>query len=634
MIDEKINIALPAPWSGGTFMAQMVGPINYLVGPNGSGKSRFAAELLNQLNARSKRVRLLGTDRLSDMANPGTLGSYFGDHFGSGYAKSHFNAFREAGAQGSGIDTIFLLEDRMDLRIRIEATLSHLFDRDVFLEWDSGNLLPKAVRREGGESYRLDRDECHGIKELLVLLTHLHDHQHDFLIIDEPELHLHPQYQAFFMEEVRKVAGAPSDSPYKKVVFLITHSPYILDIRTEEDVQSIIAFDLHYSVPKQITSTAPEVSSTIVATGRSNAHHKQLFFSDNPVFVEGHHDALIVEGLMEARRVSAAAAGSCIIDCSGVEEVNHYLKLCYVLGKVAHFVYDLDSLFKGRLRSCIGDDDSISSILASAGIGTNFGQYVGDLDKCLTEVIDLLLTKSLGGDLEPLGNFFSKLGEDRKQWNKEKLARARVAVMTVFSQSRDEVTSIVPQHTVEEIEGRWRKILEILADKNIHVLPGGTIERYLPHFAGDVLNPSPNAKGNAVAAELKELQRISEFEYATREASLVSRYGKLYGIVKMLPSKTAVDFEGVLRRHLSDYVHELQKTVKTNPEWKHEQIESRMRNHPLSESGIVALKSLQPDANGQFHATIAISEVLGRGRRVVDVCSDTTIMNMPALRPA
>ena len=139
-----------------------------------------------------------------------------------------------------------LLDERMDLRIRVEATLSHLFGIDVVLEWDSGNLVPKAVRRQSGESYRLDRDECHGIKELVVLLTHLYDHENDYLIIDEPELNLHPQYQAFFMEEVRKIAGSPAESSKQKVVFLITHSPFILDLRLEDDIKSVISFDLVY----------------------------------------------------------------------------------------------------------------------------------------------------------------------------------------------------------------------------------------------------------------------------------------------------------------------------------------------------------------------------------------------------
>ena len=184
MIEKRISIDLPPPWSGGTFEAELVGPINYLVGPNGSGKSRFAAQLLRQFRAHSLTARLLATDRLREMANPGMLGPHFGDNFAAGYKKSSFAALRSAGAEGSGVDTVLLLEERLDLRIQIEATLSHLFGRDVVLEWDSGNLVPKAVRRNSGESYRLDRDECHGIKELFVLLTHLYDDRHACLIVD------------------------------------------------------------------------------------------------------------------------------------------------------------------------------------------------------------------------------------------------------------------------------------------------------------------------------------------------------------------------------------------------------------------------------------------------------------------
>ena len=634
MIDERIAVDLPAPWSQSKFETAVLGSINYLVGPNGSGKSRFAAELLRQLKRRPRGARLLGTDRLSEMANPGVLGGYWGDNLSSGYAKSSFDQLRKAGAEGSGIDTVLLLEDRMDLRIRIEATLSHLFDRDVALEWDSGHLVPKAVRREGGESYRLDREECHGIKELFVLLTHLYDHQHGYLIIDEPELNLHPQFQAFFMQEVRKIAGRPSDSPYKKIIFLITHSPFILDLRLADDIGSIISFDLDYSIPRQVASATPDVSAPVVAAGRLNANHKQLFFSDNPVFVEGHHDALMVETLMEARGVSASAAGSCVIDCGGVEEVNNYLKLCEGLGKKAHFVYDLDSLFIGQLRSCIGHDDSIRSFLASAGVGSDFAKYIGELDRRLTVLIDHLLDHTLDGPLETLGRFFRKFGADRKKWKKDQLARARVATMTMISRNRDAIVLIVSQDTVGEIEGQWQQILTILAKKNIHVLPGGTIERYLPCFTKDPLDPKPEAKRNAVIDELRELQRIHESDGLSRETKLADRYGELYEVVSKLPTKAQVDFDVALRGHLSDYVHELQKVVEANPEWGREQIENHMSDHPLPRSGIVSLQSFLRGANGRFEATIEISELLGEVRRYVEVCSDTTIGNMPALRQA
>ena len=312
--------------------------------------------------------------------------------------------------------------------------------------------------------------------------------------------------------------------------------------------------------------------------------------------------------------------------------MNHYLKLCQGLGKEAHFVYDLDSLFKGQLRSCIGGDGSVQSFLASAGVGSDFVKYVGELDSRLTELIDLLLKQSSDRHLVALGPFFSNLGADRKQWGKEQLAKARVATMTVMSRNRDEVVPIGRQSTVEDIEGRWQTILTILAKKNIHVLPGGTIEQYLPCFAGDLLNPKPDAKRTAVVAELKKLQCIRESDDPDQEPTLRDRYGELYEVVRKLPSKAQVDFAGVLRRYLSDYVHDLQKIVEANPDWEHARIEAHMSDHPLPKSGVVSLKSFQRDANGRFRATIGISEMLGEGPRFVEVCSDTTIGNMPEFR--
>ena len=349
--------------------------------------------------------------------------------------------------------------------------------------------------------------------------------------------------------------------------------------------------------------------------------------------MEGHHDALMVEALMEARGISAAAAGSCIIDCGGVEEVTHYLKLCQALGKAAHFVYDLDSLFKGRLRSCIGNDNLIRSLLASAGVGNSFAKYVGELDRLLTDLIDALVARPLVGDLEPLSRHLHQFGSDRKGgWNKDQFASARVAVMTAIDLNRSAVVSEASQVAVEDIEGRWQKILTTLADKRIHVLPGGTIERYLPSFSGDLFDPNPAAKRNAVETELVMLQEICQTDEQDLDLALTGRYGELYEVVQKLPSKAPVDLDSVLRRYLSDYVHELQKVVAENSDWERERIDMHMQQHPLHKSDVVCLDSLQRGANGRFDATIGVSEVVDGGRRCLDINSDTTIGNMGEFR--
>ncbi len=92
-----------------------------------------------------------------------------GDILAGGYQKNHFNHFRNAGTNGSALDTFIILEERPDIRVKVEATLTSLFNRHISIEWNSGNLIPKASSGASGDIYRLDREECHGIRELLVL---------------------------------------------------------------------------------------------------------------------------------------------------------------------------------------------------------------------------------------------------------------------------------------------------------------------------------------------------------------------------------------------------------------------------------------------------------------------------------
>ena len=557
MIEQHLSIELPAPWMTGVFEAERIGEINFLVGPNGSGKSKFAYRLFQSLGGRNGDARILGTDRLSDMAAAGSLGNYWGDHLAEGFARNHFSAFRAAGTEGSGIDTIVLLEERVDLRIQIEATLSHLFNRDIQFEWDSGNLVPKAELRGSNQPYRLDRDECHGIKELVVLLTHLYDDRNKYLIIDEPELNLHPQYQAFFMKEVRKTSGNPMTSPNKKIVFLITHSPFILDLRSEEDLKAVISFSLDYSVPKQVSNV--QIVSPASFTRRLNAHHKQMFFSDNPIFVEGIHDAWLIEAMMEARGVSIPGAGSCIVDAGGSQELNHYLELCKGLGKQAHFVYDLDSLFSGKLRMRLRDEESIRGFLVNAGHGANLDRYCGQLEQTLTEIVDKILASPAPDSLEPLAEFLSELGPTRNQWAQGDLAKARTAVMTAISLYREELASVVSVADILDIEGRLNEIVTALRENNIYVLPGGTIERYLPSYNGHDYKRTEDSKQHAVNAELQVLSN------QLTESELSCRYGDLYDVVRCLPSKEDVDMEPVLRRYVGRYIYDLQSAAVDNP---------------------------------------------------------------------
>ena len=614
MIDLDLRFQLPPPWDTGSFETSHIGEINFFVGANGSGKSQFAKSLHDGLSQLGFRTRLLGTDRLAGMEQTDAFASVRHNPFSDGLPKDIFENLKEAGKSGAGIDAIVLLGERMDLLIQVEATLNHLFDRDIILEWDSGRLVPKARRRGHNALYRLDREECHGIKELLVLMTHLYDNHNQVLIIDEPELNLHPQYQAFFVEEAQKVAGNPISDVNKKAIFLVTHSPFAVNLRSVEDLGSIITFDLDYSAPKQVLSTDVSCSESFVR--RLNAHHKQLFFSDNPIFVEGIFDAWIVQGMMEALNVSISGAGSCVIDSNGAEEANQYLNLCQGLGKDAHFLYDLDALFIGTLRHSINEDESIRSFLLTAGLGDDFGKYCGQLERKATDVVDKLLLGSFTPQLLALKSFLGQLGP-RCQWRKEQHAKARVALMTAISKYRDDVISMSSEVEVSDIEARLGQILAALKEKNVHVLPGGALERYLPHFKGSEFDPTPDQKREAVLAELETMTDIAEEEH------LMDRYTDLYKAVLSFPSKDSVNLDIALHRRLATYIHGLQQTIVEYPGWGQEEVQERMNSTFAEYTAVFSIHQFQKQAGNRFQAAILIANLLGQGPKTVDVTDQT-----------
>jgi hypothetical protein len=608
VIPLELSFPLPPPWHSVQFKASSVGKINFLVGPNGSGKSRFISKLKELLPG----ARLLSTDRLAGMeGGQGAFRNLWGDHLAGGIAKSSFPNFKQGGAtSGLGMDTFILLEERLDLRIRVEATLSHLFNRVITLEWDSGNLVAKAAVGRTGTSYRLDREECHGIKELLVMLSHLYNEEYPYLIIDEPELNLHPQFQAFFMQEVRRAAGDPKAEKSKKIVFLVTHSPFILDFKNVEDVKSVISFDLAHKPPRQILDLDVAGTDRLAKlVPRLNVHHKQLFFSDNPVFVEGILDAQLVAELQNARGVSMAGAGSCIIDAGGNEEVNHYLELCSALGKTAYFLYDLDSLFRGNLRACVRSDGGIQSFLASLGVGNDFGKYCGALDAVLTSLIDAVIAKATSTKTD-LSMYLSQWGP-RTEWASDRYAKGRVATLTAISRTRSEVVGLTSESQVKDVEGRLLQICAALKQKNIFLLPGGTLERYLPSYTGHPYEIVDDAKNTAVAMELEFMTSVTDTNV------LASRYGELYHVVCALPSKATVDPDPVLKSHLSDYIHALQSAIVQNASWNLDELRAFLATRHAATSKIFVLTQFKRTATG-FDADITVAPLFGGpGRHVV-----------------
>ena len=259
------------------------GYINFLVGTNGTGKSLFAKRIKYSLDKKLK-VRYLNAERLVGLEQGAYLFPRSSDmeillgpasHNFVGCDPAQAKEYKQMAENDNiAIDIFILLKKKLDLRIKIEASLFQLFRKRIRLVPEQGLIIPKISNVDGGNEYGLKSNECHGIKEIIVLLTFLYDDYIDCLIIDEPELHLNPQFQVFLLQEIRKLAGDPQVDPSKKYVFLITHSPYCLDIRTIEDLQNCIVFQLN-QLPNYLNEIDRDDEWKIKRLlPRLNSHHK------------------------------------------------------------------------------------------------------------------------------------------------------------------------------------------------------------------------------------------------------------------------------------------------------------------------------------------------------------------------
>lgn len=608
MYNISINIQLPKPWKDKKFETTKIGYINFLVGPNGTGKSRFTEAIKPLL----PKCRILSSDRLAGLffkegGDSHLLVSY--SNVKEGYNKSNFQHYK-SGAEATGIggDAFVILEEKLDIRIRVEATLSQVLNREIRLEWDSGRLVPKAYNIKQEAAYDLQKEECHGIKELLVILTHLYDDSHQTLIIDEPELNLHPQFQAFLVQEIRKIAGDPS-IPGKKIIFLVTHSPFILDINNKTDLSSIICFQSDYSSPSHLfDKTDIEISTFATIIPRLNVHHKQLFFSDCPVFVEGIFDAQFIKAVQEFRGVSMEGSGSCVIDVGGNTEIALYHKLIEAFNKKANYIYDLDSIFTRALRSNADTDDKIKTFLAKIGAGAEFQTYCGELEKLLTKTIALIKdVTSLNPQIIELQDYLKKVLESEDK--KERLKKARLAILIHLDKHRQTFVKELTELKVLEIEGKLNNILRALKAQDVYLLKGGALEHYLPTYTGNIYEINDSIKRQTIEKETEFL-----FNSLTVE-ELDLRYGYLFDVIKQLPAEPKVDYLKPIKNHLGSLIFKIQSGIQSEAIKSIESIESYIGNEWESYKRVLSIDKDTSIINNKnsFTCNITILDKWGLG---------------------
>jgi hypothetical protein len=484
-----------------------------LVGPNGSGKTQILRSLKPALQGvvQGRRVRFVSAGRLAHLEN--FRSDYAGYGSNPDYDRATFGG-KEYQQRRHNIETALgdfhTLAARPDLRIKVSERLRRLFRRDVFIEWDAGNLKISFARLDSNATPYSSAREASGLLQLVVLLSALYDNEVGALLLDEPEVSLHPQLQAFLLREIHKVAGDPED-PAKKLILMATHSTEMIDLRRPEDLSGIVfCYDVN-ETPRQIVPSAGELQNKKVRAllSRLGQEHKLTFFASKPVLLEGPSDAILCAGLDRHLSLYLEAAGAQPLPVIGKGQMPTVVKLMRLIGKSPIVLADADALADNLdLVGVYANEKSVNEAANAKGYRgvSTFARTVHS-DFCR-------LVESNWNDIASEASHHP-YWLNRDVTNKDEvLAKRRATLATIMSLSHDELAQLPNSEIWTVMHSRLTALFDFLETAGCFVLRKGTVESYY-RFANPLTSTDkPNAAVEEVEGFSNETEGFAESNYA------------------------------------------------------------------------------------------------------------------------
>lgn len=301
-------------------------PVTYFVGRNGSGKSRTARVVAQRLDG-----RILSTDRLAGLtlysnygwtsipSNENFRGIPLGDD-----ERSQAKGFAQQ--SGRGIDEMYALKDQPEVWLRVAAFLRSALGRVMELRENAGLLDPYV--RIGDVEYSLLRDEGHGLRELVILLTAIYREDWQLLVVDEPELHLHPSMARLWISELTRECRARN-----RRAIVVTHEPSLIRPIDADALGAIWLFSPGRPSTAVSCHLTPHDAERVTVTLRHNPQLvSNLMFSPRPVLVEGVHDVAALTAVLLRTLPPEVIAQTDLIECGGSGAVALWFEISRRLG--------------------------------------------------------------------------------------------------------------------------------------------------------------------------------------------------------------------------------------------------------------------------------------------------------------
>ena len=491
---------------------------------------------------------------------------------------------------GQSIDAIIELRNKLDLQIKIESILSDIFGKTLSFKETGGYL--NVTMADSGKVYDLKKDESHGLKEIITLLAFLYDDEYNCIILDEPELNLHPQFQQYILQEIKSMAGDPFQEQEKKMFVILTHSPYMLNIQNSDELENLIVFHRH-EVPTYVKEYEDmdeyKKSRLNKLLLRMNVNHKTLFFADKPIFVEGYIDQQFFNILQYKREIPLGAEGISIIDVGGKDEIDIMYSLCRLLKINAFCIIDMDGLFEGKLRQSIDKISDTATFMAKRGKDPLM-KSIGNMETLLdAEVGELLKSNNVipHGELK---DFYDVLKS--QSGDKSSMMQRRIMFLGLH-RIKNEIELLLSdegKRKLLQIEGLSKDIFECFNSVNVYFLEKGEIENY---YVTDVENQYQIADKKKTDYYLQEYQKINEMD----KTEIKEKYKDIVVILDKICSVIDVNTEKFVSAKIGDWIHNVQSALHMNPNITQELLKNNPKIHWDSYQRIIELVELSKKDN-------------------------------------
>jgi predicted ATP-dependent endonuclease of OLD family len=186
-----------------------------------------------------------------------------------------------------------------------------------------------------------------GIHEILLLLTAIIGESDKVLLLDEPELHLHPTMQ----KRILNLLICESKAKDHNQIMLITHSPYLTYTDNMDTIWRLTKTEEGTKVHNlgEVLSSFEDEEKQKIAIKLASPDLRSILFSRGVILVEGPSDKIVVEQI--DRYLSTKKKGAeidenewPIVDISGKKNLALYMRLSQTFDVPSLAILDLDAL--------------------------------------------------------------------------------------------------------------------------------------------------------------------------------------------------------------------------------------------------------------------------------------------------